>query len=181
MGHVRVCGARAAAPPGGTLGLTYRLMWASLFHLSTYLVNFIPFLFIGCLCACERRVKRARRCCRGHRFNEAPSLLSVLRVKFWMTSPFSEMSLNSSWTQLAAQTQVLCARARAQDYLLEPRHLRRCPLALSSLFNSSFIQVFLPLSAAPSCHLLFVSTLHALTLNTLNTPTLHSSAKSPSL
>lgn len=88
---------------------------------------------------------------------EASSL--AFRVKLWMTSPLSEMSLNSSWTQLAAQTRLLRARARArvQD-LLGPPHLRHCPLILSSLFNSSFFpQILLLLSAA--IFSLFVSTL----------------------
>lgn len=78
----------------------------------------------------------------------------VFRVKLWMTSPFSEMSLNSSRTQRAAQTQLLRARARAGlTRTPTPPPLSSHPVIFVQLF-------FYSDRAAPSCHLLLASTLH---------------------
>lgn len=77
---------------------------------------------------------------------EASSL--AFRVKLWMTSPLSEMSLNSSWTQLAAQTRLLRARARVR---VRVQDLLGPPLSSHPVI---FIQLFFFLSRSCSCSLL---------------------------
>lgn len=80
-------------------------------------MNSTPFLFVSCSRACERRLKRARRCRRGHRSNKASSLVSYPKALDDVTlqRDVPELIMDSAGR---TNPTAACVRACAQDYLL---------------------------------------------------------------